>query len=478
MRFRQLLSGLLLSIAVAGCAAQNAFYVERPLLRTPLSNVDTPSPPARIEPPRLPRVASVSLANRMVARVVTRPGTRLVSLVYVNPLARLGADYLPTFLGDALLAGARRADGTAVYPVAIDGEAPRVITGMSGTTISVTCAAQRFDEALELLAALVQRPLFDQTWMAPVRSRTALDLIGVRSRYRDWSLATEHDGEPFVLDEEAVAEALHDVGQPALARAYRALFRPENSALIVVGDVPPPRAFAAFDRLFSGWVASPQEPDDAAGALPVPPAPVTGSPERTRKIIVDEDSGYPHLTIIQNAPALESTDAIPFGLLLGILASNPSSTLMKTLRSRQAHAYYVGTRTVSVPLRGRYFFLETAVAQETLTQDLSEMLRTLDKFRTATIDEASLVAAKARFNAGLAARLSSGRGVAEYLASVELRNSIPFEGIEAAVEATTANDLRRVAARYLDPDRATIALTGAVAKSLPALAKLGVISKR
>lgn len=481
MRLRRLLTRALLAMAVAGCAAQEPFYVERPLTRIPASTGDPAPRAVQVERPRLPPVANASLLNGMVARVVTRPGTHLVSLSYVNSLARLGADYLPVFLGDALLAGTRRVDGTIVYPVAIDGETPRIVTGSSGTTISLSCTAEHFEQALELLAALVQRPLFDPTWMAPIRSQTALDLLSIRSRYRDWSLATEHDGEPFVLDEQSVADGLRGVGQQALARAHRELFRPEHSALIVVGDVPTPEAVAAFDRNFSGWLAAPEEPSDAhgaAGASPKPRTPVIAGSGRTRKIIVSEDSRYPHLTIVQSAPPLDSADAVPFGLLLQVLANNPSSALMKRLRFEQVHAYYVGARIVSVPLRGRYVFLETSLAQETLTDDLSQILRTLDKFRTSPIEESFLAAAKARWKAELAGLLSSGRGVAEYLAAVQLQNVTPYENVEADLEATTTEDLLRVAALYLDPAHATIGLTGAVSRSLPALGQLGVVSNR
>jgi predicted Zn-dependent peptidase len=474
-------AGVLIACALGGCGTSTPFYVEQPLSRTkPMAN-EAELPTAHAERARPPQIIESRLPSGMLGRVVERPGTGLVSLLYVSSRARLGVEYLPVFVGDALLAGAYREDGSVVYPVAVSGQSPRVHTGLSGTTIELTCAPEQFDEALSLLSALLRRPAFNPAWLAPVRSHTTLDLLGIRSLYWDWYLASEHGDQAFGIDEEGVADRLANLAQPALERARLELFRPGDSALIMVGDVTSARALGAFQAKFASWVDLPQKPGSEAHAgasqLEAPQAAPPAKAQRAgRKIIVGIDQDYPRLTVIQDAPPLESEDAVAFELLSDIVANTRSSSLMKTLRYKQTHAYYVGARVISVPERGRYLFVETAVPTQTLLSDASAMLSTLSDLRARPVAAEALAGAKARYSARLAELLSSGMGLAHYLARVQLHDARAIEDIQARFETTTPEDLRRVAARYLDPSHATLVVTGDVSASVTALKALGEVS--
>jgi zinc protease len=474
-------ASVLVAGALGGCGTSTPFYVEQPLSPTKSLSDDAELPAARSERARPPQIVESRLASGMLGRVVERPGSGLVSLLYVSSRARLGVEYLPVFVGDALLAGAYREDGSVLYPVAVSGQSPAVHTGLSGTTIGLTCAPEQFDEALSLLSALLRRPAFNPTWLAPVRSRTPRDLLGIRRLYWDWYLASEHGDQDFGIDEESVAESLAGLAQPALEQARLDLFRPEDSALIVVGDVTSSRALNAFQAKFASWVDSPPKPssDAHAGAsrLEAPEsAPPAKAQRAGRKIIVDIDQDYPRLTLIQDAPPLDSEDAVAFELLSDIVANTRSSSLMKTLRYKQTHAYYVGARVVSVPERGRYLFVETAVPAQTLVSDVSAMLSTLSELRTRPVAADALAGAKARYSALLANQLSSGMGLAHYLARVQLHDARAIEDIQARFATTTPEDLRRVAARYLDPARATLVVSGDVSASMTALKALGEVT--
>jgi len=158
-----------------------------------------------------------------------------------------------------------------------------------------------------------------------------------------------------------------------------------------------------------------------------------------------------------------------------MLAGDGDSNLLRTLRYEQGHAYYVQARTITLPERGRYLFIVTSVAASTVASDITNMLAALRALQTTLVDEPDLAGAKARLSAEIAYRLSSGAGVAGYLAQLYLGSLPAFEKIEARLEATTPEDIRRVARRYLDPERATIGVNGNVSASLDALGQLGEV---
>lgn len=482
------------ALTLLGCGHATApFYVERPLSRTAPSADDRRVPVATTAAPKAPKRTEAQLGNGMTAEVVERSDTGLVSLVFVNPRARLGTEYLPVFLGDALLAGVVSGDGGMIFPVTLDGRSPRIITGLSGTTVSLSCRAELFERALDLLSAVVRRPVFDARALEPIRARTSLDLLGIRGSYWAWQLAGEHRGEHFNFDEERIVENVRGLDQLALSQAHRRLFGPRDSGLVVVGDVAADVALRAIQQRFADWDEAPASPSPSASPSPkaatgrrklstaetgqVTAALPGGSERAGRKVLVVKESSYPYLSIIQDAPAADTPDALAFALLVDVLGAH-NSRLMQALRYQSAHVYFIRTRQITVPERGRYLFLDTQAAEQTLTADLRELLRALGELRTASVTDRELSGAKARYGSGVAQALESGGGVAGYLASVRLHDALPIDDLAQRIAAITPEDLRRVAIRYFDPDHATIVVQGRVSSTvLSGLRALGEVAE-
>jgi predicted Zn-dependent peptidase len=397
----------------------------------------------------------------------------VVSLSYVNRAARLGEDYLPTYVADALRAGAYGEDRSVIYPLVLAGRAPAIWTNPSGTTITLSCRPEQLEDALDLLAAMVQRPMFDPTWLAPVRSRTMIDLLGLRDDYWDWWLARQHQGLAFDLSAEAIAEKVGQLDAAALERAHRELFRPEHSVMVAVGDVQASRVLSAVEQRFGAWQAAPRDSTPKVATAPRPGAPM---PRTGRKITLMEEGGYTFITVLQDAPPPDSKDAVPFELLTEILSRSGESSLVRTLRFQHAHAYSVGASTVTIPDSGRYLMLRTAVAAETLVQDLNEILRALERHRTMRIDDKTLEGAKTLYGGHLARALSSVAGATHYLAQVELGATPALEDVQARLAATTPDEVQRVAQHYLHPEHATVVVMGGAFQAMDALRQLGEVS--
>jgi predicted Zn-dependent peptidase len=121
--------------------------------------------------------------------------------------------------------------------------------------------------------------------------------------------------------------------------------------------------------------------------------------------------------------------------------------------------------------------LSTSAAERTLIADLREILQALGELRTTPLAPSELSGAKARYAADVAGKLTSGAGVASYLADVHLRDDPALDELGPRMAAITADDLRRVAARYLDVEHATIVVQGQLSSSVTAaLAAFGEVS--
>jgi zinc protease len=99
-------------------------------------------------------------------------------------------------------------------------------------------------------------------------------------------------------------ESLQSATADKLRGLYRRLYRPENTAVIVVGDFDPDAVEAAIRKHFSSWQAQPLVPAADPGPIPVDLAGETD-------IYVDPALSE-QITVSKNGPWLDHTDTLAF----------------------------------------------------------------------------------------------------------------------------------------------------------------------
>jgi zinc protease len=100
------------------------------------------------------------------------------------------------------------------------------------------------------------------------------------------------------------AEALRAATADKLRGLYERIYRPENTALIVVGDFDPDTVEAKIREHFAGWQAAPLVPAVDPGPIPFERAGET-------HVFVDPALGE-RITVSRHGPALDSTDTVAF----------------------------------------------------------------------------------------------------------------------------------------------------------------------
>jgi zinc protease len=170
---------------------------------------------------------------------------------------------LAVLAGDALEGGTRRRSGTDLAD-ALEAIGARlsVTTGWEGTTVSLSCLADRLEQGLSLLAEAVVEPGFPEEEVERTREQ---QLARIRQRAMDpSSLASDaaerryyEPGVPYARPQIGTAASVEALDRESLRGYADACWRPSGGGLVLVGDLDPDEMEALATRSFQGWEGSP-----------------------------------------------------------------------------------------------------------------------------------------------------------------------------------------------------------------------------
>jgi zinc protease len=245
--------------------------------------------------------------------------------------------------------------------------------------------------------------------------------------------------------EELDAATVNDV------RAFhQAYYRPDNAALIVIGNFD--------DAQLNTWI------DQYFGPLKTPAAPIrqvtTIEPARTGSKIVTTygpNVPLPAVAMTWLAPSAADPDAPALSVLDAILSAGKSSRLYDSLVYDQKIAQSIFSSAPGNAQPGIFYVGAIMAGGKTVEQGEASLAAQVAKARAAPPTEAELAEAKA----GLLADAVRGRETIDGRASA-LGYALRTEGDAArantdlaALQAVTAADVQRVAQKYLADDRRT-----------------------
>ncbi|HWB79174.1 MAG TPA: insulinase family protein, partial [Nannocystaceae bacterium] len=287
------------------------------------------------------------------------------ALLHALHAAELGAlDYvLPEDLEDAA--------------VALGGDLNSLRSG-SGTTLAMQLPAHRLDAWLDLIAEAVQRPAF-RDLHAQIQAQLRL-YASTTSNERGWQVLQRELAEATGLREDYETAAQYMLGIPlADARAFhRSFYRPNNTAIVLVGDITPEQALPALERSFGAW-----EP----AAIPrkeVLDRPLPGGVVR-RDI---EDAGAPALFMSWPLPSTSSDSYADFVALREALGRHDG--LASKLRAKVADVSWSVTPYRSLDVR------VTALPHQALADVERETMATLQTIADDALPDEAWAPALAR----------------------------------------------------------------------------------
>lgn len=210
-------------------------------------------------------------------------------------------------------------------------------TAEEDVTYYVTLPSENTDAGVRVLANLVREPSFDNDDLQKER------FVVLGEMQRDLSEPAEH------LDQELDVRlwgsgwprkntlgdqlSLMSVTPDSLRKIFGEWYIPNNSALIVTGDVSAPEVFAMAEKRFGGWKQGP----DPFAAAPVPPMPALDS---TRGVVVTGDVNDVTVQIEWQGPSVRKDAGATYAadVLSGLLADKESQFQRELVDAGLFHA--------------------------------------------------------------------------------------------------------------------------------------------
>jgi zinc protease len=434
--------------------------------------------PAAGPPPtiHLPVPTEFSLDNGLKVLLVE---DHALPVVTAEVVSRAGSENNPPNKGGlATLTSAIMRDGTVsrnLEKLAGDqellGTSINAAAGMDSGSVSMTLLSYRASEGMELLADVAQHPAFRPEDVDRNR-RQRLVSIGqetdnVQSMAMRVGPKLVFGDLPYGMTGSGTTESVTALTAVDISGFYSDHYGPQNSALILVGDLTRVEAEKLARENFGKWVSH----SIAAAAIPAAPA------QQPAHVVIVDKPGAPQTALFAFGVGVprSSPDADDLEVLNYTLGGSFGSRINMNLR--EVHGYTYGARSGFMEYReGGAFYAGGLVRTDVTAPAAKELMSEIRNFPTKPSTSDELAAAKEASIRSLPGRFETTSAMAGAIDSIFLYNR-PLEyyaKLPAKYEAVSESDIARVAQQYLHPDQLVIVTAGDRSKIEPGLKDAGL----
>jgi len=316
--------------------------------------------------------------------------------------------------------------------------------------------AQR-DQALDIMASVLQRPTFPEKVLAREKMRLVAKLKDQQTRpeaiaEKAFAKAV-YGNHPYGLPSQGSVATVKKITRNDLVNFYRKHYGAKSAVVALVGDVTRSEAEAIAEKLTA------QLPEGGASEQ-IPPVTMQIKASEQR---IPNPASQSHILI--GAPGVSRTDPDYFTLYVGnyILGGGGFvSRLMNEVREKRGLAYSVYSYFFPLQQPGP-FRIGLQTRKQSADQALAIVRDTLRKFIEQGPTGQELKAAKDHIIGGFPLRIDSNRKILGYLGMIGFYG-LPLTYLDdfpAKVEKVTVADIRDAFKRRVDPDALATVIVGA-----------------
>lgn len=432
--------------------------------------------PSAPRPYHFPHVTRTTLPNGLRVLVAENHNAPLVAL---RALVRSGADHdsqelagLAALTADLLDEGAGSRDAIQLAEdVGLLGGSLGTGADWDASYISIDVLSRNMKAASSILADVTVRPSFPADGLERVRAERLTEILQQRDepgsiagkRFANLLYGSGVYGNSVIGNAGTVAKlTLEDVREH-----YRRHYVPNNSSIVVSGDVEPNQAVDLVMSLFGDW---------ERGEEPPTPTLTPQSHESSRIFLIDRPQAVQSEIRIGHLGVPRSVeDYFGIAVMNAILGGVFNSRI--NLNLREKHGYTYGARsTFAFRRHAGPFVVAAPVRNEVTREAVSEVFNELRRIRSGDIETQELEDTKNYLMGVFPATVQSSSEVAGRLVDMELYRLSEdyFDRYRENIAAVDAAEITRVANKYIDPDRSVIVIVGNAAQVREPLGGLGL----
>jgi zinc protease len=347
-------------------------------------------------------------------------------------------------------------------------------SGWDSANVSMQTLTRNLDKALEIFSDVIVNPAFPESELETARRRALTALIQRKDNpnaiagvvYNALLYGKNHPyGNVLTGDETSIKS----FKQSDLKSFYETYYRPNNSALIVVGDANMLTLKPKLEKAFADW---------KPGNVPASSVPNASAFEKPGVYIVDKPGAAQSVILIgQVGVSRDNPDYFALQVMNDMLGGAFSSRLNLNLREDKGYTYGAGSGFSY--RRGAGPFTASADVQTAVTKEsVIEFMKELNGIRgSLPVTARELEISKKGLSLGYPMGFETNGQIANQLSAL-ITYGLPdsyFNGFISRINAVTIDDVNRVANKYLTPDKMAIVIVGDKSAIAPGLGEMGKI---
>jgi len=264
-------------------------------------------------------------------------------------------------------------------------------------------------------------------------------------------------------------ETIKNVSLADVKDNYRTYFVPQNAYLVIIGDVKTKEIKKSVEKLFGSWVKA-----TAPNLTYSNPTNV----QYSQINFVDMPNAVQSEMILMNTVSLKMSDPDFFPVILAnqVFGGDFNSYLNMNLREAHGWTYGASSYVDANKYTNTKFVASSQVRNAVTDSAIVEAIKELKRIRTEKVSDEMLSGVKAGYIGRFVMQVEKPATVARYAVNA-LTQGLPtdfYENYIKSINAVTADDIMRVAYKYMLADNLRILVVGKGSEVIPALEKLKI----
>jgi predicted Zn-dependent peptidase len=337
-------------------------------------------------------------------------------------------------------------------------------------TLVASGLSENFDQWFALATDILLNPSFpNEEWQRLKQNRKA-SLQGQRTN--PTYLATERFNQAVFANHPAgallTAPQLDTLTVESFHNWHDERYVPQNTLLGIVGDFTPAEILPKLEKALGSWKKT-----EFGVRPPADPKPV----DTRRAFLVDRPNSVETTLLIGNIGVdRRSPDYIPLVVATNIIGASPEGRLFSNLREEKGYTYGISSSISAGEFAGPWL-TQTQVRTDVTENSLSEIFREMQRLSDVPVPAAELEERKRKLVARFALPLENPTSPVTNELTIK---SFGFpedywETYPAQIMAVTAQDIQRVARKYINAEKMQIVAVGDAGKIKSVLEKYGPV---
>lgn len=433
----------------------------------------TPPPPSKPRSVQFPKPVEKTLANGLRVIVVQRSQ---VPLVTAQLLIKSGGEVDPPKLaGVANMTGALLTLGTKTRNATQISEAIEALggtlnsgAGWDASSVTTSLMSSRIGAAMEILSDVVRNPAFSQEEIDRLRRqylnnlRVSLGQPGTVARYVASRIVFGDSpyGHPII----GTPESLPLIKRDDIVALHSTYYRPDNTVLIIGGDITPQSGFALAQKVFGDWAKPAAALPKVAGG-----ASVSGN----RRVVVVDIPGAGQAAVLTTRGSVDRTSPEYFrALVTNAVLTGYSGRLNSEIRIKRGLSY--GAGSVFEPRRFSGSFTASAQTKNESGAEVATLtLAEITRLGSDGLADSELMTRKANLLGGFARTMETTGGLVSQVGALALFG-LPLDGLNRfanSVQTITPQDVKNFTASRLNANSQSVIVVGDSSKFLADMKK-------